>query len=470
MLKIPRIAIFKPAEEESGAITALFQRHEYSIRSVSNVQEVMQLIVEEDASFDCVIIPPRTEGGAGGVNLCLQLKTNEALAAIPILALVSSKDRAALQSLYGAGVDVVMLAPFDPDLIFMQIGSLSRHKRAYDELVQHHYEDSGMRHSSISAFNSIREGLIIFDRDYAVTFINSPGATLLGVKRNHSMEHIEGSIKQFVTLIEKHEELMKQAIQETSATQDVSSFSMLVSRLDNRTFKAEARVCTLLGKHGQTVGYSVAFSDLSGVLQLSQLLRQAQRTRSLSLLTAAGCLRLLGGNPATTQAPLQAIQQMLEQESPGTSLGAMVTFLLEILDLIIPSGVEVKVKVKHDYLVAVRPSDLFQILGQLTLLAAENVTLGGEIVLDSEVNRSAQYIEFIVTSYAETRLRFLHDDLVSLIIEGSLAHTSNSEQETVSKGISAAQGIAARYGSKVEYRRVSDLEMRASVYLPLSGT
>ncbi len=469
MLKIPRIAVFKPTEEEAPSIAAVFQRHEYSIRNVANVQEINQLIVEEDAPFDCVVIPPRIEGGAGGVNLCLQLKTNEALAAIPVLALVTTKDRAALQSLYGAGVDVAMIAPFDPDQVFLQIGSLSRNKRAYDELVQHHYEDSGMRHSSISAFNSIREGLIIFDRDSTVSFINSPGATLLGVKKSHSMDNIEASVKQFLPLLTKHEELMLQAIQETSATHDISSFSMLINRLDNRSFKAEARVATLLGKHGQSVGYSLAFSDLSGVLQLSQLLRQAQRIRTLSLLTSAGCLRLLGSNAGSLQAPLQMVQHMMDEDAVGASLGAMVTFLLEILDQVIPAGVEVKVKVKHDYLVSVRPCDLFQILGHLTLLAAENVTLGGEIVLDSEVNRSAQYIEFIVTSYAATRMRYLHDDLVSLIIEGSLSNATGADGENSNKGLAAAQSLAARYGSKVEFKRISDIEMRASVYLPLAG-
>lgn len=469
MLKIPRVAVFKPNEEDAASIAALFQRHEYSIRSVSNVAEINLLIQDEGSTFDCVVLPPRMEGGTGGVNLCLQLKTQEALAAIPILALVSSKDRALLQSLYGAGVDVVMLAPFDPDMLFLQIGSLSRTKRAFDELVQQHYEDSGMRHSSISAFNSIREGLIICDRDYAVSFINSPGATLLGVKKSHSMEHIEGAVKQFAALIQRHDELMRQAIQETAASNDISSFSLLIHRLDNRSFKAEARVATLLGKHGQTVGYSIAFSDMSGILQLSQLLMQAQRTRSLSLLSSAGCLKLLGNRLSATESPLQVIDQMLREERPVSSVADSITFLLEILDQVIASGIEVKVKVRQEWLVAVRPTDLFQMLGHLTMLAAENAVLGGEIVLDAEENRSAGYLEFIVTSRAETRIRYLHDDLVSLIIEGSLAHTNDQDpkNQKIGHGFSAAQNIAARYGSKAEFKRLSESEIRSSIFLPL---
>ncbi|MBN8548185.1 MAG: hypothetical protein J0M12_02595 [Deltaproteobacteria bacterium] len=470
MLKIPRVAVFKPNEEDAAAISALFQRHEYSVRMVSNVAEIALLIQDEDATFDCVIIPPRMEGGAGGVNLCLQLKTHELLASVPILALVQSKDRALLQSLYGAGVDVVLLAPFDADMLFHQIGSLSRTKRAFDELVQQHYEDSGMRHSSISAFNSIREGLIICDRDYAVTFINSPGATLLGVKKTHAMEHIENAVKQFAVLMQRHEELMRQAIQETAGAADISSFSLLIHRLDNRSFKAEARVATLLGKHGQTVGFSIAFSDMSGILQLSQLLTQAQRTRALSLLTSAGCLKLLSGRMSAIEPPLHVLDQILGEERPHSSLATSITFLLEILDQIIASGIEVKVKVRQDWMVAVRPSDLFQMLGHLTMLAAENAVLGGEIVLDAEENRSAGYVEVVVTSRAETRIRYLHDDLVSLIIEGSLAHTKelDSKNQKISDGFNAAQNIAARYGSKVEFRRISEAETRSSIFLPLA--
>jgi CheY-like chemotaxis protein len=468
MLKIPRIAVFRPHEAETSQIAALFQRHEYSVRTVGSAAEIQSLIEEEAAPFDCVVIPPRMEGSAGGMPLCLQVKTQESLAAIPIVALVASKDRALIQSLYSSGVDVVMPAPFDPDMLYLQIGALCRTKRAFDELLQHHYEDSGMRQSSIAAFNSIREGLVIFDRDCNITFINSPGATLIGVKSNHTMEEIEQSAQQFATLIGKHEEARRKLSPDDLALDLSSTFNLQVERLDRRSFKAEARVATLQSKDQQTVGFSVAFSDMSGVVQLAELLSLAQRTRTLSLLTCAGSLHLLSTKTGNPSSSLQALQSALQEEAPVAQLGKVVTFLLEVLDQILSSEINVKVKIKQDWKLAVRMSDLLQIVGHFAILAAENSVLGGEITLDAEENSEGNYLELAVTSQAETRIRYLQDDIASSVIDGSLSTAKNS-QGRQPPAFAAAQSIAASYGGKAQVRKISASEIQLIAALPLAA-
>lgn len=466
MIKIPRIALFRPHDEDVAFVSSAFQRHEYSTRTVDNTDQILESMQEEQAEFDCIVIPPRTNAGSSGVNLVLQVKTCSPITAVPVLALCQSKDRSLIESLFGAGVDVLLSAPLDADCVYYQVAALARQRRALSEQLSRHFEDTGMRQSLIGAFNSIREGIAICDHEFDLTFVNSSGATLLGIKPSHTLEQVRKAVEQFVPFLRKHEELHPSSSRTSQAGTDVSTFNPLVSRLDGRTFKAEVRVTALRGSERQLVGYSLSLTDLSGILQLSQLLVQAQRTRSLALLTGAGCSHLFGAGPI--HAPLQQIEHFLEQEAPSASLGDTMTYLLELLDVVIPPGIDVKIKAKGDWLVAFRRSDLFQLVGYITLLAVENAILGGEVILDVDPNQN-RAVNFTVSSRAESRIRFLHDDLVSQIIEGSLTHIKHGQQNKVSQTFAAAQRIASRYRSTVVVDRASELEMKMSVDLPLAS-
>ncbi|MBX7144429.1 MAG: PAS domain-containing protein [Oligoflexia bacterium] len=465
MQKIPRIAILKPSDDDLSWISPVFERHEYSLRTVSSADEILALINEESAAFDCIVVPPRSAVG-NSLNFLLQVKTRDTLSSVPVLGLLGQKDRALMHSLYGAGADVILLSPLDADMVYEQILALGRQRRAVDELLQRHFEDTGMRQSSINAFNAIREGIVICDHEYALTFINSAGALLLGIKPSHTLEQVQASVRQFIPLMQKHAELHSGRSSDPQERTDISLYSAITNRLDGRAFKAEARVTTLRGSQGQTVGYAIALTDLSGILQLSQLLVQAQRTRSLTLLTGAACMQLLG--PGPLHAPLQLIEQALSQQAASASLSDTMTYLLEMLDALILPGVDVKVKARGDWLVALRPSDLFQLMGQLTLLAVENAILGGEIILDV-LDPQARSVNFVVTSRSESRVRFVQDDLVSQIIEGSLLHLKQGQQNKVSQAFASAQRIATRYRATVIVERSSELEMRMSVDLPLAA-
>jgi DNA-binding response OmpR family regulator len=464
--RIPRIALLSPHEDERPATLALFQRHEFSLRTVSDLAAIEDLVAEEEAPFDCVVIPPKTQTNQNAVGLLLQLKTHEKLKDVPTLALCHAKDKSTLHTLYGAGLDVALLEPFDPDHLYQQILSLCRQRQNYVELIRTHYEDTGMRQSLINAFNAIREGVIILDADQELMFINSTGATLLGIKPSHTLEQVQTLITQFKALVVKHENSVQAQQRNKSSATEVSQFSNLIQRLDGRSFKAEVRVTLLYGDQNQVIGSSIALSDLSGILQLSQLLIQAQRTRTLALLTGAGCLQLLGNN--STLNPLQMLEEQLEKSQAAASVGDTMSYLLELLDVVILPGVEVKIKARGDWMVAVRPADLFQLLGNITLLAVENAILGGEIVLDVE-DSEPRVLKIIVLSRAESRIRFLQDDLVSQIIDGSLSHVRGEQQQKVSQTFTTAQRIASRYRGTVLVERASELELKVSVDLPLLG-
>lgn len=466
MLTIPRIALLGPHEEVRTTLMPLFQRHEYSIRQLSTLDEMLGLVAEENADFDCVIFPPRMQTEQSAVSMLLQIKTNTSVSATPTLALCHARDKSLLQGLYGAGLDVALLEPFDADHLYHQVLSLCRQKRNFSELLQGHYENTGMRQSLINAFNAIREGVIILDAERDLTFMNSTGATLLGIKASHTLEQVRTLVTQFTALIVKHEHALASAPRNNSGSTEVSSYSCLVQRLDGRSFKAETRVTTLFGDQGQTVGFSIALSDLSGMLQLSQLLVQAQRTRNLALVTGAGCLALFGSGPL--HSPLNYIESSLERAPVSASIGDIMTYLLELLDVVILPGVEVKVKAKGDWVVAMRPPDLFQLMGHITLLAVENAILGGEIILDVD-DSQPRVAKLLVTSRAESRIRFLQDDLVSQIIEGSLTHVKGSQQNKISQAFASAQRIASRYRATVLVERASELELRLNVDLPLLG-
>jgi hypothetical protein len=277
---------------------------------------------------------------------------------------------------------------------------------------------------------------------------------------------VQTLITQFKALVVKHENSVQAQQRNKSSATEVSQFSNLIQRLDGRSFKAEVRVTLLYGDQNQVIGSSIALSDLSGILQLSQLLIQAQRTRTLALLTGAGCLQLLGNN--STLNPLQMLEEQLEKSQAAASVGDTMSYLLELLDVVILPGVEVKIKARGDWMVAVRPADLFQLLGNITLLAVENAILGGEIVLDVE-DSEPRVLKIIVLSRAESRIRFLQDDLVSQIIDGSLSHVRGEQQQKVSQTFTTAQRIASRYRGTVLVERASELELKVSVDLPLLG-
>src|SRR5262245_27645451 len=145
MIKFPKIAIFEPEENERDALMRLFQRSEYMVRTALIPADLIR--EQQQDSFDCVIMPMRIKGGTTGLSTCLQLKSIEVLASIPVIAL-AGKDLAIMEALYGAGADIAVPPPYDANQLYLQVAALARQKRSFDELLQRNIESSGLRLST----------------------------------------------------------------------------------------------------------------------------------------------------------------------------------------------------------------------------------------------------------------------------------------------------------------------------------
>lgn len=470
MIKIPRIAVFKTLESESQLLQSVFQRHEYSMRWVERLSEVEDLISDEGNSFDVAVIPLRLSDQSSGITACIQLKSNPALASIPILGLSSSKDKAVIQAFYGAGADVVYVPPFDADLVYLQLSALGRNKRAFDEEIRLHAEDLGLRHSAMQALHCSRDALLIFDRDSKVVFANQTAFFLLGITSTESTIDSAFISDTFNPLIKSHIE--KHPSRPAASVEERSSFTRrTLTRSNDRGFSATISIVTITSTRGETVGFGVSVRDRSEVEQLANLLGQSQRALSLSLFAASGLQHIpqIGGTP-TIASPILRTEAIQAQEPLNTKLGDVLTSLLEALDLIINPVTSIKVSVSGDWSLAIRRGDLFKLLGAMIMDGVEYCSMGGEVTLDAKSEDALVYL--IVVSESKRITPYPQNDEISELIRGrsQVSSEENPNAQDLSMGLRSAQEIAKKYSSEIEYQDSGAGLMKTRVKLALVQT
>lgn len=470
MVKVPRIAVFEPEEKDSQVFSKLFSRSEYIVRTVKGCDDLLVALAEEGYPFDAAVIPLQLKGGSSGITTCLQLKAQTLLASIPIIGISSAKDPAITEAFYGAGADVVMLQPVEARLLYFQICALARQKRSFDEQVRKSYGDTGLQRSLISVFDTVRQGIVVYDAAAQAVFGNAALRLLLGLPQGLSPAQLQAEVAQFSPLIEEYRAQLKQADHSvvTSAYKECQ-----VVRADRQSFQGALRISHLGAAPNNIVGFALSLSDLTEEHQLFDIVRQSERTRTLGLICAAGCRNLFDsrtlGHPT---APLGFLEGMLGRDEPRLNLSRELTVLLEILDVVMSSQIGLKVKMEREFELAVRPADFFQLIGHLLLSAAQHASSGGDVEISARERSSEPgTVSILITSRSQRTTPLLPNDLISRIIRGDLWQMSaagpSSADHKLALGLGAAQAIADRYRSYVELKDPSANERVIRVTLPM---
>lgn len=446
MLQIPRIALCRPHPDEHRLIQSCFPRDEYSIRVVDGPDQIISLIKEERAAFDAVILPPRGQAGDGGIIFVTQLRRYRELASTPVIAMCEKDEASVHRALLEAGAESILQAPFHPLSIRYQIQSLHRYRSSLEDETRQALARSGLRSTTAKALNCVREGILLFDTHSSVTFINTAAGRLLGISPDTETEEIDKVTNQFGPLLAEHSESAGRENRIGSNSLPISVAHCNMQRIGGGQVVGMVRILTLADERGREYGTAVTLTDLGEFSDLTAMIQQAQKSRSLSLIAAAGCLQLarsaLGAKPISA-ADLFAM--LSSQESPRASLNGTFTSLLETLDLIVPPAIQIKLALDREFTATLRPGDLFQVLGHLILEGVNFCGSGGRIDLNVSPIAGTSSIRLTLEAEANRSVSFTPSDYFSSLLKGSIESPTNG-QEQVSYGVAAARQILKSYG------------------------
>lgn len=465
--KAPKVILFEPEERDAASVHHIFQRHEYELRTVGALGEIGLDDGAAQAPAECVVMPLRLRDGASGVSACLQVKSVHALASVPIVGLSATSDKPIVQAFYEMGADCVFVPPFEADLVYYQIGALIRQRRLFRELVNELRQESAAADSPLSLLDACREALAVLTPQGRLTFLNRAALTLCGLKREEH-EDWQGLSEVFSRILEEHSALLSHSIFPAQESQTVAA-GLSFARADGQSFEGSVEIVPVRGQHNELSCYLLRIDDPGQWGRLATTLLQSQRARSLSLLSAAGILRLLdAGTIPGSATPISTIDKLLAEQPAQAPLEQTVTRLLEFLDLAISPSILVKVGIRRDLELAVRPGDLIQLLGHMLLYAAEFTGERGEITINSSDNIAGEGVSLIIGATALRHASYLKDIRITEFLAGDFSRFLDPEAPSnrLDYGLHAAQKIALKYRSQVEFRNPSDDLLKLRVRLP----
>lgn len=461
MSAVLRVALFRADDQEFHLLSTALARREHTLELVHNPTELIERVNSQSLDLDAIAVPMRLKS-TSGMSVCLTLKANPAFATVPIIALVPRKDIAIIQSFYGAGADAVLVAPFDPEALHLQIAALARRTQIFREQMLAREDGLGLRGLALRALDLATEGLLIFDGYEALHFANTTAARLFGVS-NGQLEVIEASCGPLKDLVRP---LLTLTRIDNSAPSFPEAQRVTITRADGLVRDLIIRI-EMIGSAGQ-MWIAASLTDETEILYLSRAFIQAQRTRSLALLSTSGALHLmqekLGQIPLK---PLHKLQSLLDSERTYASLNQVARTLLEFVDSIITISTDVRVSFTSDPLVALRSSDLFQLLGHVILYAIERAGSEGETTISSDLEEGGREVCVMINAENSKRTGLTTGRISEMILSETWGGAS-SETGKLLSGIGAAQQIADRYQISIEYKdQPSALKIR--VRLPVQN-
>ena len=127
-----------------------------------------------------------------------------------------------------------------------------------------------------------------------------------------------------------------------------------------------------------------------------------------------------------------------------------------------------KVNIRRDLELAVKPGDLVQLLGHVILYAAEFVGTRGEILINSSDNVAGEGVSLVISASAVRHASYIKDGRITGLLSGDFSSFLDPEAPSnrLDYGLLAAQKIAGKYRSQVEFRNPSDDLLKLRVKLP----
>lgn len=462
-------------------------------------------------SLAAVILGSEYKEGHNQVSQCLKLKSSADLALLPLIALLAAKERKSLEALYGSGADFVLTSPGDSVQIHAQLLAIKRMQRGYREALAKQAEESETAFALLNALRASREGILVLNDSGQLVIANYVAKVLLGVfeQRSHSskLDLLDAVIPQFQKLILAHlnslsaEVGSSSKISNRSDGEPLSSYhDLTLTRLDRRSFKAQVRATSIeiktteqkreFEKVIQKIGvqneipysdqstkvrsnklYVFYLRDIALDIHIKKLLQQSARTRGLALMGLSLSRRLFPNNSlGLPTMPLSNVQKLIESEPRRSFLNDSLSVLLDILDLILESNISLRVQSERDFILALRSSDLIQLLGELIFLASDHCASGGEIRIETDQSESDPLMaRLIVTARSERANPYFVEESLAQLLESYLSPDNSNKKLDNTKLASTLQAIeliCARYGTQLESKQSSQFERSFRIKLP----
>lgn len=445
--------MLRAVDQLHASLVPLFGRSSERLELIRNLDEARSFATRASAPCEALFIPLSLHDGSSGITFCLQAKADPTLAALPVIGLVPTRDRSVVQSFYGAGADCVVTVPFEADSLYLQAEALARTYRGVRELGQSAKDSLALSAGTLSALEACRDPLLMFGSDYALMYSNPAARKVL--LSEHGIT--EGQLPR---LSEDLKPFLRAALTGQRSTNNDSPPPFGIS-------------CTQIrGERGLPIGVAVRLSSTADIEHLGHCLEIGLRSESLALLGSAALLRALserlGGYPLT---PLHQLNTSIAEEPARCLLAPLITALTEILDSVLPSSLEVSVSLEQDVPVAVRPSDLLQILGHIWLFAAVQCGKDGALSIsvdsDGPQGNPSSVTVLIVGEHSSRRLAVTRDYIQETVSAFAAPAQSSAQASTQASGttrpllhsgeklvfgLEAAQRIADRYQIPIEYK------------------
>lgn len=447
----PHVVLFATEDQESSPILQLFARRDIELRSITDVKDALEL---SDSGFplDVIVLPPRLKSGKSLMTTCLQLKSENALALTPVVALLSSRDKAVLESLFGAGADCCFQAPYEPDLVHLQISAFARQRQLLDDQLERSQYATVFKGPAATLLNEIPHAIIFFSIEGEVTFANRLACQLAGAAENTDPSQLNFLWSDFSSFI---------LAQKEAPVVTAGSQRLWERRAHTISHRSSSRIEVVsdafrIMKGKKQIGYLVNFSLASDIARINFSLSSLLHIPPLAFQGFAGCLLML--RKAFPSLPIkmhQRVKEMLrDNEQPAAPVGAIAQAVLETLDLVLTTSAEVKVNLRADKEVRIRFGDLFQLLSLITFHAVLMAGPQGETTITSELSDDEHFL--IVVVGAEFQEAFSsHPALAPFLraMQGHLpAQDEDSEPAEKLSLLECAQEIADIYRLRLEMK------------------
>ncbi len=418
-----------------SAITSLLGRFAHRVELVHDLDQARELVQHPLRPTQGLLIPLRLHDDSSGIKSCLEAKADPLLSQAPVVGLTPSRDRAILQSFYGAGADSVIPVPFDAEALFFQLDALVRAYRSIAEISAAGKDTLALSKGAVAALDATQEAIVLFDTDYSPVFANAAARSYLIAERGITPDQLS-------KLSNELKPSLRAALTGKALPTSESKKNSLA-----------ATFTQLRGERGLPIGVAVRLAHLADIEYLSHNLEIALRSQALSLLGSAALLNSLtrahGGYPLT---PLHQFFSSISKETPLTPLGPLLTALTEVLDSVLPASLELTVHVEGEPTVSLRPSDATRLVGHLLLYTAMRCGKDGSIAVTAEHDPSAKVVSLlIVGEHGKTRLG-VQRDYVEECLSNAQGTQKGSDGEKLVFGLEAAQTIADQYHLQLEYK------------------
>lgn len=462
----PHLLVLKADTASESLLNQALRNRGYEVTLIEDPAVLASIDSDTVESCDACIVPLRLARGASGVSGCLNLKSDQRAHDLPIVALSASNDHAILSSFYSAGADLVLFPPFDPDIIFMQISALVRSGRALR--TRGSRETGSLSSFVIGTLDTVSDGLIVTDAHFKIIYVNARASLLLNLDQKE-LAPAEAEMSALLSALVRNAprgefpvHLGRSGLKATLTPSEGRSFS-------SGSFNAVLRTNELRDSAGDLAGYVFSLVDLRALHELERAIACSDRDRALMLLLAACSMKLLKtSHLGAPGAPLKLVESVIQEDAASCSVNALLTALLELLDLVIAPETHIKVNILNDVEVKIRRSDLLRILGLLTLQAVDFAGQHGstQVAVEKIPHQAAATIT--IEARTVTNQRKLPDDPITFLLKRGelLIGAAPQQSEYNSTAVRYAQRIAASYAATIVVQKHSLSELKIAVNLP----